>query len=74
MEKLKPTMHEDFKINQRVSFDVAENIKGTGRIIGVSSKHVIFIYIVLLDKSLDIEGYRDWSAIPVSGCHLKKED
>lgn len=68
----KPEMHEDFKIDQRVSFDVAELIKGTGQIIGVASMHVIFHYIVLLDEPLDVLGYEKHRAISVSGCSLKK--
>lgn len=77
MERLKPTLHEDFEIGQRVAFDfgVEELLKGTGTIVGVATMHIIGTYIVLLDRPILVPNYdKPWKAITVLGSFMRKID
>jgi hypothetical protein len=81
MSRMKPILHRDFQVNERVEYDFgsisgeySSGIKGTGRIIGIASKHVIFTYIVLLDKPLELPDFEGWEALIVPGGQLKPID
>lgn len=70
--RVKPGLHEDFKIDQRVSFDL-NGLKGTGTIVGVSFANIIFSYIILLDTPLQVPDYdKPWKAITLCGGDLRK--
>ena len=72
-----PTMHKPVPINSRVkipnyySKDKNKNFFGT--VVGISSMHVIFTYIVLLDEFLESE-FGDLKAVVVHGTELESED
>lgn len=71
-----PTLHKPVPIGSRVKipdyFD-KDKTPRFGRVAGISSVHVIFSYIVILDKPLQTEfGLVD--AIIVNGPELKSED
>jgi len=76
MERLKPTLHEDFGIGTKVKFNIDlshpdEKICGT--IAGVSTCLVVFFYIILLDVPLLVPGYdTPWLAITMPGSCLEK--
>jgi hypothetical protein len=68
---IKPSMHKEFAINERVAFEEG-SVKGTGTIIGIASVHVFFTYVILLDNPLKLEGFENWRGIVMSGCQLKE--
>lgn len=53
----------------RLSMESEEEFTGT--ISGVASCHVIFFYIVTLDKPLPFAGYEGWKAVSVAGTLLR---
>lgn len=66
-ESLKPAMHRDFAIGDRVTFDQG-GVTGSGRIAGVVSNVGQFIsYIVILDKPLTVPAYEGWEACAILG-------
>lgn len=71
---LQPSLHKPIPMNSRVVVPAHYLGKGvSGRVVGISSMHVIFIYIVLLDVPIDSE-YGRMEAISVSGSELNGED
>ncbi len=70
-----PTMHKPIPVGTRVrvpaGYACADAITGT--IVGISSWHVVFMYIVSLDVPLDTD-YGMQSAIVVHGPSLESED
>ena len=70
--RMKPALHEDFEIDQKVTIDL-DGLKATGTIIGISSAHIIFSYIVLFDEPLKVPDYdKLWKAVTIFGGQLKK--
>ena len=67
-----PKMHKEFMLNERVTYKIhrESDEKFVGTIVGVSSIHVINIYIVLLDEPLTLPGYEGWRAIAIPGTEL----
>ena len=59
-------IHEDFPIDSFVSF-LMGNVCGSGRVAGIASDHIFRTYILILDKPLDVPGYKDWSAVACPG-------
>ena len=41
-----------FKVDDRVYFEITEDVSGFGTILGKSMEHIIDFYIVLLDKPI----------------------
>lgn len=72
--KLTPTFHEDFQIDQRVSFRISgEGPTLTGTIVGVSSVHIISFYIILLDEPYVVPEYNaPWRAVVMPGGEIHK--
>jgi hypothetical protein len=73
MNHIKPMLHKEFLIDERVAFDFGDgsSLKGTGTIVGIASMHVIFTYIVLLDRPLNVESFENWKAFTVPGGQLR---
>jgi len=64
-------MHPDYPMELRVVIDKSIHPNNpTGTIVGIASMHVIFCYIVLLDKSLIVEG-ETYRALSIPGTLLK---
>lgn len=73
MDILQPTLHKPIKLGTRVRVD--PNILGKavfGKVVGIAFKHVVFGYIVLLDKAIEDE-YGIHEAISVVGSALVDE-
>jgi hypothetical protein len=74
-EAMQPTFHKPIPMNARVvvpaGFASIEPLRGT--VVGISSIHVLFFYIVLLDAPLQTP-YGEQRAIAVSGSQLDSED
>jgi hypothetical protein len=72
-----PTLHRPVPLQTRVI--VPENYLGQhratygGRVVGIASVHVMFMYIVLLDEPL-MTDYGVTNAIVCDGANLKNED
>lgn len=70
-----PSMHKPIPMGTRVrvpaGYACANEIVGT--VVGISSWHVVFMYIVLLDEALDTD-YGFQRAISVHGASLVSED
>lgn len=72
---MKPTLHKPVPMNTNVR--IPEGWFGhsvTGRVVGVSTMHVIFHYIVLLDKPYDDNDFGVIQAVTVSGPDLESAD
>lgn len=68
--RLEPSLHKTIPLNTRVSIPLINRV---GLVVGISSMHVIFHYIVLLDEEYEIpEG--KVKAVAVSGTELWSED
>lgn len=75
-EVIQPTLHKPVPMNARVVVPVSAGLYHqplTGKVIGICSYHVIFIYIVLLDTPIN-NGYGEMSAVPVPGSLLESPD
>lgn len=76
MKKYEPALHKPIPLQTRVS--IPKNYIGpdresyAGRVVGISSLHIIFTYIVLLDVPVETE-YGLTSAVCVSGAELMNE-
>jgi hypothetical protein len=65
---LKPSLHHDFQIDDRVFFDIGSNKVCSGTITGIASQHIIFTYIITLDKPLTVDGYaKPWRTVTMPG-------
>lgn len=74
---LTPSMHKPVPMGARVKippyyFNADKEIWGT--VEGVSWKHVIFIYIVVLDERIETDDLGSIKAVTVSGPELEGED
>jgi hypothetical protein len=69
MERLKPTLHHDYQINDRVWFTLEEGgPKHRGYIGGVGFTHVIFGYLIVLDEPIEVPGWTaPWTVVSVPG-------
>jgi hypothetical protein len=72
----KPTMHPDYPIGLRVMVKIApeNNEQFVGTITGVASAHIVFTYIITLDKPLTLPGYEGWGTIPGWGTLVQPLD
>jgi hypothetical protein len=71
---MKPGLHRDFQIEEHVRFEIGPGIERTGRITGISSEHIVFIYIITLDEPLIVKGHdRPWTTVTIPGGCLKGE-
>lgn len=69
-----PTLHKPVPLESRVRLPFhyfGKEVKGT--VVGISSMHVIFVYIVLLDEAQDSE-FGKVRAVAVPGAELESED
>lgn len=74
MESLKPTLHYPVPMNTRVRIpDSYLNRKSFGTVVGVSSSHIVFLYIVLLDEPFQAD-FGEIRALSVIGSELVSED
>jgi hypothetical protein len=48
-------LKRQFKVDDRVYFDVCPEVNGFGTILGKSMEHIVDFYIVLLDKPINGE-------------------
>lgn len=71
--KYMPTLHYEIPIGTRVTVGQPYCSERNGTIVGISSCHVIFTYIVLLDEPVD-SVYGQMRAIAVNGPELSSED
>ena len=68
----KPTLHREVPMESRVLIPSTYRNDGKSRlgtVVGISSMHVIFTYIVLLDEPI-----KDFRAVVVNGPELEAED
>lgn len=77
MSILTPTLHKPVPLQIRVKvpgiYIGDSTSEATGRVVGIASMHVIFTYIVLLDKTVETaEGPTD--AVVVPGSELMNEE
>lgn len=73
--EMKPTMHPDFRIGQRVRFDLGDGSGGFGTIGGIGLRTFCFSYVVLPDQPLTVPGYdRPWTGILLIGTQLRAFD
>jgi hypothetical protein len=71
--RLSPTLHEDFLINTRVSFDVGDGVRRFGVISGIGFQHIIFAYLITLDVPIHVPGWNTpWTVISLPGGLLTK--
>lgn len=70
-----PTLHKPVPLGTRVrvSADFGSYSSLTGVVVGISSIHVIFQYIVLLDTIVESE-YGQMRAAAIPGTHLETEN
>lgn len=69
---MKPTLHKDFQIDERVKFDIEHGVERSGTITGIAYEHAIFMYIVTLDEPLAVSGSnKPWRTIVVPGGFLR---
>lgn len=61
----KPTMHPDYPIGLRCKVKLTQesNEEFVGTITGVASIHIVYTYIVTLDKPLTLPGFEGWTTI-----------
>jgi hypothetical protein len=72
---MKPALHHDFQIDDYVSFLVAPDDRRFGTVVGVSTQHIIFTYIILLDIPMHVDDHdRPWRAVTMSGGQLELQD
>lgn len=72
--RFEPTLHKPIPMGARVVLPEEFYGGGKGTVVGISSMHVIFNYIVLLDEPKEDSDYGTWKAISVSGTVLTGED
>lgn len=75
--RLKPSFHKEIPFGTRVK--VKENALGTpcnlkGEIQGIASKHVFFMYIILLDDFYEDADYGKCKCVLIPGNLLEGED
>lgn len=66
--RLKPTLHYDFKVGQRVKALLGDGKERLGTITGVASVHVVSSYIITLDEPFRPSEYSDmepWTTIAI---------
>ena len=70
-----PTLHKPIPMETRVRIPAGYITMAPlyGRVVGISSIHIVFGYIVLLDHPLDTE-YGPQCAVVVNGPQLESED
>lgn len=69
-----PTMHKPVPMNSRVRIPTEYlGYPTTGTVVGIGAMHVIFLYIVLLDKPHASE-HGEIRAMTVGGSQLESED
>lgn len=73
MLESKPALHFEFKIGDRVKWDLYGNGNhtGVGTITGIATIHIIFNYTITLDQPLDIPGYEGWTTFTIPGTLLQ---
>lgn len=72
---MKPTLHHPVPMNARVIIpDYYGPFVKTGTVVGVASMHVVFTYIVLLDKPHNDADFGLISAVVVNGAELEGVD
>ena len=75
----KPTLHREFKINERVWFDKGDCIMAHGRITGIGFQQAEFMgraagvrYFITLDEPLVMEGWNaPWETVMIPGDKLR---
>lgn len=73
---MQPSLHKPVPMNSRVvipSYFHASKSPVLGTVVGISSMHVIFTYIVLLDEPIETE-FGQMRAVVVNGAELTAED
>lgn len=74
MEAYQPTLHKPVPMGARVKLTAPYvQDEAYGEVVGISSTHVIFNYIVLLDKPVE-SPYGTIRALSVVGSHLEGEN
>jgi hypothetical protein len=69
---MKPTLHREFQIDERVKFDVGPGVERSGTITGIAFQHVIFSYIITLDEPLYVpEHDKPWTTVVMPGGCLR---
>lgn len=72
--KYEPALHKPVPMNSRVRLPLQWTVReAKGTVVGISSMHVIFIYIVLLDEAIETE-YGTCKAMACPGSELESED
>jgi len=77
--QLKPSLHEEFSVGDRVIIDegnLPEGFPRGGEIVGIAWSHVVFGYIVELDLPLlEVKEYpgKPWKCVCLIGSVLKKD-
>lgn len=70
-------MHRDFRIDERVWFDIGDGVKRHGQVIGIASENPTFvIYIILLDEPIkhpEHANQKPWRGIALPGLQLKSK-
>lgn len=75
MSELKPGMHKSIPMGTKVIVPETYGLgkKVSGRVAGIASFHIIFHYIIILDKP--IKAYNEtWEAVVVPGTELESID
>lgn len=73
MQTLTPTLHKPVPLDSRVkipSYFHKDKPSRFGKVVGIASMHVIFTYIVLLDKPLETQ-FGTVEAVVVNGSELE---
>jgi len=77
MSKIGPTLHRDFRIDEKVWFDAGDGSTRHGQIIGISGENTYFkMYIILLDEPLqhpDYPNQKPWRGLIIPGSQLRSK-